>query len=71
VKNAHQFSVIQLPRAMVMVNVKRMGLANAQMDSTEIPVQYFVILQSHATIKESVLLMELANVMPCFMEKLV
>lgn len=63
--------MIQLLIAMVMVNVKRMGLANASMDTTEIPVQYFVILQSHAMIKESVLLTELANVMPCFMEKLV
>jgi len=56
---------------MAMANVKRMVPANALMNSSEIPVQYFVTLQSHATVKESVLLMELATVTLCFMERLV
>jgi len=53
--------VILLPHAAVMEPVQRMVLANAQMDSTEIPVQLCAILLKTAVIRESVDQMELVT----------
>jgi len=61
-KNAHKFSVILLPHAMVMEHAKRTVLVNALMDSTEIPVQLDVMISLRVAIMVLAVMSGLANV---------